>query len=62
MKKSILNLAGAKELTKAEQKSINGGKLLCRGTLIPFDTTNLPCGACAGFSTYNYASYPACCC
>jgi len=32
MKKSILNLAGAQELTKNEQKSINGGlKHTCKG-------------------------------
>lgn len=61
MKKSILNLAGAKELTKNELKNINGGKLICNGTLTPTPIGN-QCEFCAGVSTYNYASYPACCC
>lgn len=29
MKKSILNLEGAQELTRKEQKSVNGGRVLC---------------------------------
>lgn len=38
MKKSILNLNGALELSKKEQKSINGGKLS------DLDTTMCVCG------------------
>ena len=29
MKKSILNLKGAQQLSKVEQKSINGGRYMC---------------------------------
>ena len=31
MKKSILNLSGAQELSKNEQKAVSGGKKECRG-------------------------------
>lgn len=61
MKKLILNLAGAKQLTKSELKAINGGRMLCKGTLIPTPKGDL-CGCCSGISTYFYSSFPACCC
>ncbi|WP_445456748.1 hypothetical protein [Flavobacterium sp. HNIBRBA15423] len=38
MKKSILNLQGAQELSKKEQKSVNGGRRACN--------LNLPNAGC----------------
>ncbi|MFD2908875.1 hypothetical protein ACFSX9_09005 [Flavobacterium ardleyense] len=40
MKKSILNLTGAQELSKNEQKSVSGGRLRCN------DGSNCPNGQC----------------
>ena len=50
MKKSILNLKGAQELSKKEQKSINGGRIQCgRGY------RNCPPGqCCSGNACFPY--------
>ena len=48
MKKSILKLKGAQELTKNEQKSINGGRANCRSPFV------CPPNNCC----YNYQCYP----
>jgi hypothetical protein len=42
MLKNILNLDGAQQLSKSEQKTINGGKIACWGTT----NTSCPSGYC----------------
>lgn len=52
MKKSILNLAGAQELSKAEQKNINGG-------LTPACADAVGTGVCRAKSTFSPPVCPA---
>ena len=44
MKKSILNLVGAQELSKNEQKNVNGGKQYCGPTFDGY--ASCPTGTC----------------
>lgn len=41
MLKNILKLSGAQQLSKTEQKSINGGKKQCKQS-VPYDPQNPP--------------------
>ena len=52
--KSILNLAGAQELSKAEQKVINGGRIRCGGTALIPTPFGDPCDIGCEYETSTY--------
>ena len=61
MKKSILNLAGAQELSRNDQKEVNGG--LCRGMYLVHGSTEAVCIEDFGFwlgGTSNTCRYGSC--
>ena len=54
MKKSILNLAGAQELSKKQLKSVLGGLKSCKGSLGQYACSTFEC--CNGGYCYSLTS------
>lgn len=54
MKKSILNLKGAQELTKNELKSVKGGLKSCKGSLGEYACSQFEC--CNGGYCFSLSS------
>lgn len=60
MLKNILNLDGALQLSKNEQKSINGGKIGCRETTNTSCPSGYCCSATGGYCIKNDGSQGLC--